>query len=118
MTSLFLATANYELCETLSTAANLLNAAQLIQGHVSAQCFTVLPRDDTNVEILDFTASEDSGKRVRIPSCQAGSNPPQSMRFRAELSINQYINPLKKKRRLLNLKTKFVPRSKHFSSRL
>ena len=29
-----------------------------------------------------------------------------------------YINPLKKKRGLLYLKTQFVPRSKHFSSRL
>ena len=29
-----------------------------------------------------------------------------------------YINPLKTKRRLLYLKTQFVPRSKHFSSRL
>ena len=28
------------------------------------------------------------------------------------------INPLKTKRRLLHLKTQFVPRSKHFSSRL
>ena len=28
------------------------------------------------------------------------------------------INPLKTKRRLLYLKTQFVPRSKHFSSRL
>jgi hypothetical protein len=37
MTSLLLATANFELCEPLSTAANLLNAAQLIQAHVSAQ---------------------------------------------------------------------------------
>jgi hypothetical protein len=30
----------------------------------------------------------------------------------------QMINPLKKKRRLLFLKTQLVPRSKHFSSRL
>ena len=29
-----------------------------------------------------------------------------------------YINPLNTKRRLLYLKTQFVPRSKHFSSRL
>jgi hypothetical protein len=29
-----------------------------------------------------------------------------------------YINPLKNKRRLLHLKTQFVPRCKHFSSRL
>ena len=29
-----------------------------------------------------------------------------------------YINPLKTKRRPLYLKTQFVPRSKHFSSRL
>ena len=28
------------------------------------------------------------------------------------------INPLKTKRRLLYLKTQYVPRSKHFSSRL
>jgi len=28
------------------------------------------------------------------------------------------INPLKTKRRLLYLKTQFIPRSKHFSSRL
>ena len=28
------------------------------------------------------------------------------------------VNPLKKKRRLLYLKSRFVPRSKHFSSRL
>ena len=32
--------------------------------------------------------------------------------------IRVYINPLKTKRRLLYLKTHFVPRSKHFSSRL
>ena len=34
--------------------------------------------------------------------------------------INHYfiINPLKTKRRLLYLKTQFVPRTKHFSSRL
>ena len=31
---------------------------------------------------------------------------------------NFYINPLNTKRRLLYLKTQFVPRSKHFSSRL
>ena len=30
----------------------------------------------------------------------------------------RFINPLKTKRRLLYLKTQFVPRSKHFSSRL
>ena len=30
----------------------------------------------------------------------------------------RHINPLKTKRRLLYLKTQFVPRSKHFSSRL
>ena len=30
----------------------------------------------------------------------------------------EYINPLNTKRRLLYLKTQFVPRSKHFSSRL
>ena len=29
-----------------------------------------------------------------------------------------YFNPLNTKRRLLYLKTQFVPRSKHFSSRL
>ena len=32
--------------------------------------------------------------------------------------LRAYINPLKTKRRLLYLKTQFVPRSKHFSSRL
>ena len=32
--------------------------------------------------------------------------------------IFTYINPLDTKRRLLYLKTQFVPRSKHFSSRL
>ena len=32
--------------------------------------------------------------------------------------LNLGINPLKTKRRLLYLKTQFVPRSKHFSSRL
>jgi len=29
-----------------------------------------------------------------------------------------YLNPLKTKRRLLNLKTQIVPRRKHFSSKL
>ena len=33
-------------------------------------------------------------------------------------SINMYINPLNTKRRLLYLKSQFVPRSKHFSSQL
>ena len=32
--------------------------------------------------------------------------------------MHQQFNPLKTKRRLLYLKTQFVPRSKHFSSRL
>jgi hypothetical protein len=32
--------------------------------------------------------------------------------------FEQYVNPLKMKRRLLYLKTQFVPRCKHFSSRL
>ena len=32
--------------------------------------------------------------------------------------VNKLINPLKTKRSLLYLKTQFVPRSKHFSSRL
>ena len=34
------------------------------------------------------------------------------------VATTAYINPLKTKRRLLYLKTQFVPRSKHFSSRL
>ena len=33
-------------------------------------------------------------------------------------SSNSFFNPLNTKRRLLYLKTQFVPRSKHFSSRL
>jgi hypothetical protein len=33
-------------------------------------------------------------------------------------NLHTYINPLNTKRRLLYLKTQFVPRSKHFSSRL
>lgn len=37
MTSFLLATTNSELYEPLSTAANLLNEAHLIQGHVSVQ---------------------------------------------------------------------------------
>ena len=32
--------------------------------------------------------------------------------------MHQQFNPLKTKRRLLYLKTQFVPRSKHFSYRL
>ena len=35
-----------------------------------------------------------------------------------ETTENLWINPLNTKRRLLYLKTQFVPRSKHFSSRL
>ena len=35
-----------------------------------------------------------------------------------EIAHASYINPLNTKRRLLYLKTQFVPRSKHFSSRL
>ena len=35
-----------------------------------------------------------------------------------ENNIKVDINPLKTKRRLLYLKTQFVPRSKHFSTRL
>ena len=34
------------------------------------------------------------------------------------IRVNIKVNPLKTKRRLLYLKTQFVPRSKHFSSRL
>ena len=33
-------------------------------------------------------------------------------------AVYSYVNPLNTKRRLLYLKTQFVPRSKHFSSRL
>ena len=39
-------------------------------------------------------------------------------KFSLIISGMQYINPLKTKRRLLYLKAQFVPRSKHFSSRL
>ena len=35
-----------------------------------------------------------------------------------KITSKSNINPLKTKRRLLYLKTQFVPRSKHFSSRL
>ena len=35
-----------------------------------------------------------------------------------QVILLQLLNPLKTKRRLLYLKTHFVPRSKHFSSRL
>ena len=38
--------------------------------------------------------------------------------FEFETRHNQLFNPLKTKRRLLYLKNHFVPRSKHFSSRL
>ena len=38
--------------------------------------------------------------------------------FRIRVLHGGHINPLNKKRRLLYLKTQFVPRSKHFSSRL
>ena len=34
------------------------------------------------------------------------------------MAKEQYFNPLKAKRRPLYLKTQFVPRSKHFSTRL
>ena len=34
------------------------------------------------------------------------------------ISVHPHINPLNTKRRLLYLNTQFVPRSKHFSSRL
>ena len=51
--------------------------------------------------------------------------PPPSTRIIMDVlsqSLHQhwylYLNPLKTKRRLLYLKTQFVPRSKHFSSRL
>ena len=36
----------------------------------------------------------------------------------ADVEVQNFFNPLKTKRRLLYLKTQFVPRSKHFSSRL
>ena len=38
--------------------------------------------------------------------------------IQAVLKYTENINPLKTKRGLLYLKTQFVPRSKHFSSRL
>ena len=53
--------------------------------------------------------------------------PVMSLKLRVQLSMLIYarrwknsmnINTLNKKRRLLYLKTQFVPRSKHFSSRL
>ena len=40
------------------------------------------------------------------------------IRTKCTFLISTNINPLKTKRRLLYLKTQFVPRSKHFSSRL
>jgi len=38
--------------------------------------------------------------------------------FRTRLAAISQVNPLKAKRRLFYLKTQFLPRSKHFSSRL
>ena len=38
--------------------------------------------------------------------------------YRTRSTHNIQFNPLKTKRRLLYLKTRFVPRSKHFSSQL
>ena len=41
------------------------------------------------------------------------------LKFKIEGALECWdVNPLKTKRRLLYLKTQFVPRSKHFSSRL
>ena len=49
----------------------------------------------------------------------AVSTVPESAEYhRAEFRVFQIDNPLNTKRRLLYLKTQFVPRSKHFSSRL
>ena len=39
-------------------------------------------------------------------------------KFSVGVSTEGTVKPLKTKRRLLYLKTQFVPRSKHFSSRL
>ena len=39
-------------------------------------------------------------------------------KFLNKIDMENNINPLNTKRRLLYLKTQFVPRSKHFSSRL
>ena len=38
--------------------------------------------------------------------------------FHVRILLNYSLGPLKTKRKLLYLKTQFVPRSKHFSSRL
>ena len=47
-----------------------------------------------------------------------GFNSGASARFNVGFLIHTGINPLRAKRRLLYLKTQFIPRSKHFSSRL
>ena len=40
----------------------------------------------------------------------------KALKCRITTELRRYFNPLKTKRRLLYLKTKFVPRSKHFIS--
>ena len=53
-------------------------------------------------------ASYVMGAISSVPECKRGR----------KFKLISAFNPLKTKRRLLYLKTQFVPRSKHFSSRL
>ena len=47
-----------------------------------------------------------------------GGRGEQGIKISSQINRVNNFNPLKTKRRLLYLKTQFVPRSKHFSSRL
>ena len=55
---------------------------------------------------------------VKYLNCSRNLILKSATQFDQSVRSNIHINPLNTKRRLLHLKTQFVPRSKHFSSRL
>jgi hypothetical protein len=59
-------------------------------------------------------------KQIDRSGHRIGHNTVPAVRIRVigRLLAESHINPLKMKRRMLDLKTQFVPRSKHSSSRL
>ena len=89
-------------------------------------CVCVTQHDLAAPQVTDMAALHASFLAFIIHSKRKNSRPSKYGILTLYLLVLQHfsafvccaINPLKTKRRLLYLKTQFVPRSKHFSSRL
>ena len=66
----------------------------------------------------DYIGDVSSLALVFVPFFQLTVSSARSLAVYSRTCCSKHVNPLKTKRRLLYLKTSFVPPSKHFSSRL